>query len=153
MSKRAAKALRIKRNSTPFRDSVDKRVDIDTAAEHLHDPVAVGDTVVCRHGSGTLTECDDGPEGPCCVDIKIGGAVHTSKFKRMDNGTGGGRVRREPTSFAHDSRAARKDQTQDHVMDKVLHSRLISVCALLWLDKVLHSRLISESLLINLHTH
>jgi hypothetical protein len=57
MSRRVAEALHVNRNSKPFRDSVDKRAKIDEAAEHMDDPLAVGDAVVCRHGAGILTEC------------------------------------------------------------------------------------------------
>ena len=122
MSRRVAEALKVNRNRKPFRAAVDLRAEIDQAAKHMDDPLVVGDRVVTRHGVGTLTECGDRPNDPCCVDIKIGDAVHTSKFKSMGKGRGGGRVRREPISFSHKSRAARKDQIQDHVKDKVLHS-------------------------------
>ena len=119
MSRRVAKALRISRQSKPFMESVDLRAHIDTAALTMNDPLLIGDSVVTRHGVGTLLERGDELSDPCAVQIVIGDVVHVSKFPRMDAGEGGGRVRRLPISFASASRAARKDKTQDDVKGKV----------------------------------
>jgi hypothetical protein len=168
MSRRVAKALRINRNSKPFRDSVAKRAEIDEAAKSMNDPVVVGDSVVTRHGAGTLVDCGDRPEDPCCVEIQIGDSFHVSKFTRMDNGEGGGRVRREPISFAHGSRAARKDQVTDDIKDKVTpltapaplsqpcstptaHAPLSQPCSTL--TALLHSHSPCSTLTALLHSH
>jgi hypothetical protein len=94
----------------------------------MNKPLIVGDSVVCRHGAGTLTSCT-GLDDPCAVEIEIGDVVHTSKFKylvgKKKNGNrgymkGSGRVRRSPISFSHKHRAESEDRTSDGIKDKVI---------------------------------
>ena len=134
MGTRVAAALGVSRQGAPFcdHDSVDVRAEIDAAAAVMDRPVVVGDSVICRHGTGTLTSCA-GPDDPCAVEIKIGDVVHTSKFKHLvgkkkgrhgkKTGSGymkgSGRVRRCPISFSHKMRAERKDRVSDSIQDKV----------------------------------
>ena len=132
MRTRVAAALGVSRKGIPFCDSVDVRAVIDAAAAVMDRPVVVGDSVICRHGTGTLTSCA-GPDDPCSVEIKIGDVVHTSKFKHLvgkkkgrhgkKSGSGymkgSGRVRRCPISFSHKVRAERKDRVSDGIQDKV----------------------------------
>jgi hypothetical protein len=82
MRTRVAAALDVSRKGLPFCDSVDVRAVIDAAAAVMDRPVVVGDSVICRHGTGTVTSCA-GPDDPCSVEIKIGDVVHTSKFKHL----------------------------------------------------------------------
>jgi len=114
-----ADELGINRTGKPLKDSVWQRVQIDADAEKLGQPLAVGDTVVCRHGTGTLVEYD-GPDKPCAIKICNEGVVHTSEFDCAKKCKGGGSVRRAPISFAHPARAARKDKLPDVVKKQVL---------------------------------
>jgi hypothetical protein len=114
-----ADELGINRTGKPLKDSVWQRVQIDADAEKLGQPLAVGDTVVCRHGTGTLVEYD-GPDKPCAIKICNEGVEHTSEFDCAKKCKGGGSVRRAPISFAHPARAARKDKLPDVVKKQVL---------------------------------
>ena len=118
MGRRVTYALGVNRNRAPFKDSVDKRAETDAGVAHMGDSILVGDTVVCRHGIGKLVECS-GPADPCSIEIQIDDVVHTSEFVRMDNGEGGGRVRRVPISFSHPKRKTRKDEMPSHLKEKV----------------------------------
>ena len=117
-----ADALGVNRNGKPWCDSVDKRVEIDAALKIKSQPLKVGDTVVCRHGAGTLVEYA-GHDGPCAVKLivqtDVGAVEHVSRFDYAKKCKGGGSVRHAPISFAHTSRAARKDQIPDHVKKQV----------------------------------
>ena len=52
-----SEALVVNRYRAAFQDSVDVRAEIDQAATVINTPLIVGDLVVCRHGTGTLTSC------------------------------------------------------------------------------------------------
>ena len=114
-----ADELGINRTGKPLKDSVWQRVQIDVDAEKLGQPLAVGDTVVCRYGTGTLVEYD-GPDEPCAIKICNEGVEHTSEFDCAKKCKGGGSVRRAPISFAHPARAARKDKLPDVVKKQVV---------------------------------
>jgi hypothetical protein len=119
MGRRVAGALGVNRDGVPFRDSVDKRAHIASAAKEMSKPLVVGDAVACRHGSGTLLGID-GPHDPCKVQIEIGDVKHEAVFTSPGKGEGGARLRRAPISFKHKKRSQRKDTVPRHVQDKVL---------------------------------
>ena len=54
MQKRVAERLEVDRNLAPFRNSVQKRSEIDRQWKELQekDGFKVGDQVVCKHGAG-----------------------------------------------------------------------------------------------------
>lgn len=119
MGRRVAGALGVNRDGVPFRDSVDKRADIATAAKEMDKPLLVGDAVACRHGSGTLLDIA-GPHDQCKVQIEIGDVKHEAVFTSPGKGEGGARLHRAPISFKHKKRSQRKDTVPRHVKDKVL---------------------------------
>ena len=65
-----ADAIGVNRKSVPYMESVQKRKAIEAAAAARKKPIAVGDTVCCKHGTGTLVEYN-GPDNPCAVKICV----------------------------------------------------------------------------------
>ena len=57
MGRRVTEALDVNRYRATFLDSVDVRAEIDQAATVMNTPLIVGNLVVCRHGTSTLTSC------------------------------------------------------------------------------------------------
>jgi hypothetical protein len=104
--------LQIDREGLPFKDAINKRVEIDEAVKLIDVPLKIGDTVVCAHGTGVLVECG-GPDDPCIVEIDIGGLKNDSVFGAMKgNAADSGRVRRPPILFCA-SRAVQQRETID----------------------------------------
>ena len=91
-------------------------------------PLAVGDEVVCTHGTGILVDFIS-LDHPCSVKFTHGPHQHTSKFESARKAKGGGRVQRVPVSFAHDGRSTRKDSiaTNQQLLDKVRHCHSASL--------------------------
>ena len=117
-----ADAIGVNRKSIPYMECVQKRNKINAAAAAQKKPITVGDTVCCKHGTGTLVEYG-GPDKPCAVKICVDGSEHISHFdhakKSTKKCTGGGSIRHAPISFAHDGRKARKDRLPDYVKKQV----------------------------------
>ena len=113
-----AKELRVPRNK-PWQEAIKKRSAIDSACVHKDKPLAIGDTVICRHGKGTLTEfiCD---EQPCAIQITHGDHIRVSQFANAGKGKGGGRLQRLPISFAYDGRCERSDSISQDLLHKVI---------------------------------
>ena len=117
-----ADAIGVNRKSIPYMESVQQRNKINAAAAARKNPIAVGDAVCCKHGTGTLVEYGR-PDKPCAVKICVDGSEHISHFdhakKSTKKCTGGGSIRHAPISFAHDGRKARKDRLPDYVKKQV----------------------------------
>ena len=71
MGKRVADVVGARRDRAHFRKSRAKRAAIDASIKANQKPLAVGDTVLCRHGQGTL-KVYAGPSAPCTVEIVHG---------------------------------------------------------------------------------
>ena len=122
MKKAVAETIGISRNSLPYADAIDMRVEIDAAIQANRKPLAVGDTVCCVHGTGELVDMPAGypkTDGKCAVKITVGDITKTSPFDSMGGDKGGGRVRRPSISFVHAARQERKDATSEDVKSKV----------------------------------
>ena len=123
-----ADVIGVNRKSVPYMESVQKRKAIDAAAAARKNPIAVGDTVCCKHGTCTLVEYS-GPDNPCAVKICVDDHEHISNFDHAKKSTkkspGGGSIRHAPVSFAHDGRKARKDKLPDYVKKQVLYKYFV----------------------------
>ena len=100
LQERVADALGVNRNRATFRDSVKKRTEINERIKAKDAPLSIGDTVLCRHGQGTLIdytpECKETgkADGCCCVQITHGNHSFDQKFPTSGKGKGGARLHR-----------------------------------------------------------
>ena len=118
MGERVAAAVGASRTGAPYMDAIESRSVIDGSIKLQGEPLATGDTVLCRHGVGTLLSYS-GLDSPCSVEIKHGDHTHISNFKRASKGEGGGRVQRVPITFQCEARAKRCDALHQGLLDKV----------------------------------
>ena len=119
-AKSVAAALGVSRDKKPMVDAIKKRSEIEIAVKASTKPLKVGDTVVCRHGTGTLVEYSEDEQQPCAVQIRVGAEyTHTSKFKESGKDKGGARLRRVPITFGHSGRDTRYDAVSADVVQKV----------------------------------
>ena len=124
-----AAALGVGRQKRPFLDAMTKRADIERQIKANKKRLQVGDDVLCRHGKGKVIELDSDYESedeatahPCSVELVVDGHKFVLKFSRTGAGRGGARLHRIPVSFAHGSRATRKDATTAEV------EQMVSAC-------------------------
>ena len=136
MQERVADALELNRNRATFRDSVTKRTEINKQIQIKDTPLRIGDTVLCRHGQGTLIdytpECKETnrADGACCVRITHKGYSFDQKFPSSTKGNGGARLQRLPISFAHDERLRRVDAVNDELLKKVSFDYNCDLCVM-----------------------
>ena len=123
MQAKVAKAIGVRRDRPPFRESVANRAVADKSSRLVDTPLKVGDAATCRHGTGVLTELQG---GSCCVEITQDGQKFPQKFESI--GKDGARLRRPHITFSPECRKQRKDATSEDVKQKVSTLVLLIYC-------------------------